>query len=238
MISCMDVTLHAADDRPVTACVAKPAQPNGAAVVLLHEIFGVNHYIRTIATRYADLGYWVVAPATFGRVRPDVSLGYSAHDIRLAMACKRAAQALPPPGVLPDVQAAIDIAGQQGPVGIIGFSWGALLGWRAACLLEGVEAAALYYGGGMTHADEIARTPRVPVLAHFARHDPSISVVSVHRFEAAHPDVASFLYEARHGFHCDERDSWDAAAAACAQARTDAFLARHLLPAPTAPIHD
>lgn len=224
-----NITLRAADGQAVAACHAAPAQPNGAALVVLHEIYGLNQHIRAVAQRYAALGYQVIAPDTFGRVRPGVALGYSAHELRLAMACKRAAQALPAPGVLPDVQAAIDAAAAFGPVGIVGFSWGALLGWHAACLLSGVAAAVLYYGGGMTKAEEIARTPRAPVLAHFAQHDVSISVASVHRFEAAHPEVACFLYAAHHGFNCDERPSWDAAAAASARARSDAFLAQQLL---------
>lgn len=226
-------TLHAPDGRAVAAFVARPEHANGAAVVILHEIYGLNAHIRAVAQRYAALGYHAIAPDTFGRVRPGVALGYSAPELRLAMACKRAAQALPAPGVLPDVQAAITAASAYGPVGVVGFSWGALLGWRAACLLPDVAAAVLYYGGGMTRPEEIARVPRAPVLAHFARHDPSISVASVRRFEAAHPDLTCFLYDARHGFNCDERPSWDAAAAASARARSAAFLAQRLVVDPS-----
>ena len=44
-----------------------------------------------------------------------------------------------------------------------------------------------------------------------------------------YPDLAEvYLYPAGHGFNCDQRGSWNAAAAATARDRTLAFLARHL----------
>jgi dienelactone hydrolase len=89
----------------------------------------------------------------------------------------------------------------------VGFCWGGLLAWRAACSLKGLSAAACYYGGGMTTADEVARQPQVPVLAHFGQHDHWISVDSVQAFARAHPDVQVHVYDADHGFNCDQRGS-------------------------------
>src|SRR5690606_28040955 len=103
-----------------------------------------------------------------------------------------------------------------------------LLTWRAACELQGLAAAAPYYGGGMTTPDEIARKPKVPVLAHFGDQDHWISVPSVEAFQKAHPDVEVHLYHANHGFNCDQRGSYDAAAAQLARERTLEFFAKHL----------
>ena len=72
---------------------------------------------------------------------------------------------------MPDIQAAIRYAAQGGKVGIVGYCWGGLLTWRAACTLSGLTAAAPFYGGGMTTAAEAARTPKVPVMAHFAEQE-------------------------------------------------------------------
>ena len=100
--------------------------------------------------------------------------------------------------------------------------------WRAACSLKGLSAAACYYGGGMTTADEVARQPQVPVLAHFGQHDHWISVDSVQAFARAHPDVQVHVYDADHGFNCDQRGSYDEASALVARDRTLAFFAKHV----------
>jgi len=222
------VDLKAADGFVFPAYVAQPAGTPKAAVVVLQEIFGVNSHIRSVADGYAAEGYLAVAPATFHRVKPGVEIGYSPEDIAAGSALKAAVEALPAPGVLQDVQAAIKHASSAGKVGIVGYCWGGLLTWRAACMLDGLSAAAPYYGGGMTTTAEIARQPKVPVLANFGDQDHWISVESVEAFKKAHPEVEVHLYHANHGFNCDQRGSFDAAAAKLARERTLAFFGKHL----------
>jgi len=222
------IDLKAADGFVFPAYVAQPAgQPKGG-VVVLQEIFGVNSHIRAVADGYAQEGYLAVAPSTFHRVKTGVELGYGQDDMAAGMALKTAVEALPAPGVMPDIQAAIDHAAQAGKVGIVGFCWGGLLTWRAACTLDGLAAASPYYGGGMTTPDEIARRPKVPVLAHFGERDHWIPLNSVQAFAKVHPEVRVEVYQADHGFNCDQRGSWDAAAAKLARERTLAFFAEHL----------
>ncbi|SDM13976.1 carboxymethylenebutenolidase [Oryzisolibacter propanilivorax] len=224
------IELVAADGFALPAWQEQPAGTPRGAVVLLQEIFGVNSHIRDVAARLAARGYAVVAPATFARVEKGVELGYGDADMQRGKQLKAAVEALPAPGVLPDLQAAIDFAAQDSGarVGIVGFCWGGLLAWRAACALHGLSAAVPYYGGGMTTKAEAASTPRVPVLAHFGRRDHFISEKSVHDFAAAHPEVRVELYDADHGFHCDQRASYDAPAAQLAWTRTLDFLDQHL----------
>ena len=222
------IDLKAADGFSFPAYVAQPAgQPRGA-VVVLQEIFGVNSHIRQVADGYAAAGYLAVVPATFHRVKPGVELGYMAEDVTAGAALKAQVEALPAPGVLQDIQAAIKHASQAGKVGIVGFCWGGLLTWRAACLLDGLAAAAPYYGGGSTLPAEIARKPRVPVMAHFGDQDQHITMDTVRAFEKAHPEVEVHVYSANHGFNCDQRGSYDEAAAKLAKQRTLAFFARHV----------
>ena len=222
------VDLKAADGFVFPAYVAKPAgQPKGA-VVVVQEIFGVNSHIRSVADGYAAEGYLAVAPATFHRVKPGVELGYSQEDMGAGMALKAAVEALPAPGVMQDIQAAHQHAAPAGKVVIVGYCWGGLLTWRAACTLDGLSAAVPYYGGGVTTPDEAARQPKVPVLAHFGDQDHWIPLDSVEAFKRAHPDVEVHVYSANHGFNCDQRGSYDAAAAKLARERTLAFFRRHL----------
>jgi carboxymethylenebutenolidase len=222
------VDLKAADGFVFPAYVAQPAGRAKGAIVVIQEIFGVNSHIRSVADGYAKDGYLAVAPATFHRVKPGVELGYSPDDMGAGMALKAAVEALPSPGVLQDIQAAIDYAAQAGKVGIVGYCWGGLLTWRAACELKGLSAAVAYYGGGVTTPDEVARVPKVPVMAHFGDKDKHISVDSVQAFKKAHPEVEVHIYSADHGFNCDQRGSYDAPAAKQARERTVAFFAKHL----------
>jgi carboxymethylenebutenolidase len=224
------MTLTAADGLAFPAYVASPAGTPRGAVVVLQEIFGVNAHIRAVADGYAAAGYLAVAPSTFHRVKPGVELGYAEADMNEGFGYKMAVEALPAPGVMADIQAAIDHAAQAGggKVGIVGYCWGGLLTWRAACTLSGLAAAVPYYGGGMTTPEEAARQPRVPVLVHFGEQDRWIPLDTVQAFRAAQPGVEVQVYAAHHGFNCDHRGAWDAAAAALARERTLAFFARHV----------
>ena len=50
-------------------------------------------------------------------------------------------------------------------------------------------------------------------MAHFGERDTMDSVAGVRKLAAAHPDAQVFTYDADHGFNCDQRGSYDAAAA-------------------------
>jgi carboxymethylenebutenolidase len=222
------IDLKAADGFTFPAYVAQPAAAAKGAVVVLQEIFGVNSHIRQVADGYAAAGYLAVAPSTFHRVKPGVEMGYSPDDMTAGFALKTAVEALPAPGVMQDIQAAIHHAAQAGKVGIVGYCWGGLLSWRAACTLDGLSAAVTYYGGGMTTPDEAARHPKVPVLSHFGDQDHWIPLDSVEAFRKSHPQVEVHVYRANHGFNCDQRGSHDAPSAQQARERSLAFFARHL----------
>lgn len=209
--------------------VSQPAGTPRGAVVVLQEIFGVNSHIRAVADGYAAAGYLAVAPATFTRVQSDVELGYTPADMAIGFGLKTQVEQLPDDGVMTDIQAAIRHAGEGGlKVGIVGFCWGGLLTWRAATRLEGLSAAVPYYGGGMTSEPDASLQPQVPVLAHFGDQDQWIPLDSVDAFKARHPQVEVHVYNAHHGFNCDQRGSWNEAAATLARERTLAFLAQHV----------
>lgn len=223
-------TLTAADGSVVEAYVVLPTGKPRGGVVVLQEIFGVNAHIREVADSWAAVGYAAVAPALFDRVQHGVDLGYGPDDRAKGVALKAQAEALPPPGVISDVQAAVMAAARlgQGRVGLVGYCWGGLVAWRSAALVQGLAAVVPYYGGGMTSEAERVRTPNCPVLAHFAEHDTHIPLDGVRAFEAAQPGVRVEVYAGEHGFNCNHRSAWNAAAAHLARERTAAFFTQHV----------
>jgi carboxymethylenebutenolidase len=222
------IDLTAKDGLVFPAYVAEPSGKPKGAVVVVQEIFGVNSHIRSVADGYAAEGYLAVAPATFHRAKQGVDLGYSEDDMKAGIALKAAIEALPAPGALQDIQAAVDYAAKAGKVGIVGYCWGGLLSWRATAKVSGLSAAAPYYGGGMTTAAESALQPKVPVLAHFGARDHWIPLDSVEAFRKAHPGVEVQVYDSDHGFNCDQRGAYNAEAARLAKQRTLAFFGKHL----------
>ncbi|MFM9880804.1 MAG: dienelactone hydrolase family protein [Burkholderiaceae bacterium] len=220
------IEIESMDGSSLPLYVAKPQGSPKGAVVVIQEIFGLNAHIRAVADGYAQEGYLAVAPAIFERAKPGVELGYTPEDIQAGFALKNQMEAMSET-VLDDIQAAIDYAAEAGRVGIVGFCWGGLLSWRAACELGGLDAAVTYYGGGMT--DESTREIGCPVLCHFAEEDSYIPLEAVEHFRQAQPEVEIHLYPtAHHGFNCDQRGSWNPAAAMLARERSLAFFAEHL----------
>jgi len=222
------VTLTAADGFKSSAYVSEPSGTRKGAIVVLQEIFGVNAHIRGVADGYASAGYLAIAPSTFDRVERDIQLGYTPDDVTQGARLKAAVEALPAPGVLQDIQAAVEYVAKAGKVGIVGYCWGGLLVWRSAEQVRGLSAAVAYYGGGMTVGSEPSRQPAVPTMAHFGDQDAHISVDSVKAFERTHPDVEVHLYAANHGFNCDQRGSYNAGAAATALERSLYHFGKHL----------
>ncbi len=219
----MNERLTAADGHRFDAYIAVPAAKPRGALVVVQEIFGVNSHVRSVTDGFAADGYLAIAPALFDRVERGVDLGYDDADIQRGFALKTATGNDRP---LLDIAAAMAHVGGAGKVGVIGYCWGGLLSWLAACSLDGLAAGVAYYGGGIpSHA---SREPRCPVLAHFGDRDSHIPLDTVEAFRTAQPGVTVLLYPALHGFNCDQRASYDAASASLARERTLAFLRQHI----------
>ena len=219
-----DIRLTASDNFQLGGYRADPATAPKAAVVVIQEIFGVNHHIRAVCDRFAGNGYVAIAPAIFDRIEPNFQSGYSPEEIAVA----RKFVANPDwTAMLRDSQAAIDAVKDVGPVGIIGFCLGGSVAYAAATKLSGLSAAIGYYGGAVVRfADD---TPKVPTQLHFGEKDAGIPLSDVDIIRAKRPDVKIHVYPgAQHGFNCDERPSYDPASAGIAKQRSLDFLARHL----------
>ena len=199
-----------------------PGTPKGG-IVVVQEIFGVNHHIRSIADRVAGAGYAAIAPAIFDRAEKGVELAYDGPGMQRGMAL---AQAISPDQHLASIEAAIAALTPYGKIGIVGFCLGGTLAFAAATQSERLSAAVGFYGGG------IAAMPVKPLLCpvelHFGEKDDHIPAADIETVKQAYPNVPVYTYPAGHGFNCDERGSYDEASAGAAWARTLAFFAKTL----------
>ena len=219
-----DIKLTASDNVQLGAYRANPSGAPKGAIVVIQEIFGVNHHIRSVCDRLAAEGYVAIAPAIFDRIEPNFTSGYSPDEVAVA----RKFVANPDwTAILRDTQAAIDAVKNVGPVGIIGFCLGGSIAYAAATKLPGLSAAIGYYGGAIVRfADE---KPKVPTQLHFGEKDAGIPLSDVDTIKAKRPEIEVFTYPgAQHGFHCDERASYDKKSADTAWPRSMAFFAKNL----------
>ncbi len=195
-----------------------PAGERRGGLVLIQEIFGVNSHIRAVAEEYAADGYEVLAPALFDREAPGFEVGYTPEEIQRAIAIAR--QQHPWALTMADTRSCVEaLAAAGGPVFITGYCYGGSVAWYAAQEIAGLAAASGYYGSRVPETAEVA--PLCPTILHFGRHDQGIPMAGVEKVIAAgHANVEVFVYDAGHGFNCDQRADYDAASARLAKERT------------------
>ncbi len=214
------VSLTASDQHRLGAYRADPAgQPRGG-IVVLQEIFGVNRHIRSVCDRLAAAGFAAIAPALFDRYVPDFECGYTPDEVA------KARQIIPKldwDALVRDTQAAVEVLRSIGPVATIGFCMGGSVAFLSATRIAGVAGAVCYYGGQIIRfADE---TARCPVQMHFGAKDDHIPLTDVEAIRTKQPNAEIHVYAgAGHGFHCDERGSYQAESAKLAWSRAMAFL--------------
>jgi carboxymethylenebutenolidase len=217
------IELTASDGHKLGAYKAEPSGKPKGGIVLIQEIFGVNHHIRAVADGYAKDGYLVIAPALFDRVGKDMQLGYGPEDQEKGKATRGQ---LKWDAVLADVEAAHKAAKEAGKVAIIGYCFGGSVAWLGATRLN-FDASVAYYGGNV--ADFVEEKPKCPTICHNGTEDKGIPMEKVEKIKATRPEVTVYTYEgAGHGFNCDERGSYHEASAKLARQRTLDFLAKHI----------
>ena len=228
------VTLAVADGTEMRAYTAFPSSTGPVpGIILLQEAFGVNHHIRSVADRLAAAGYAVVAPELFHRTAaPGQEFAYS--DFGSAMLHYNA---INNEDLTADLQASYSWLQSQAlvktdKIGSIGFCLGGRVSFLANAVLP-LAAAVSYYGGGSHTIADRAKDLHAPQLFFWGGLDAHISKEEIAQVTAAveaagKPFISTVISYADHGFHCDERPSYNAEAAAEAWAMTLAFFGEKL----------
>ena len=225
-------------DGELGAHVALPSAGSGPGLVLLHEIFGVNDYVRDSARRLAELGYVVLAPDLFWRTQPGLELAHDDDGLAAGMA---AAGALDVDAAVGDAIAAVALLRsmpevQDARAGVIGFCLGGTLAYLVA--VHGTpDVAVVYYGSGIPAALDAAAQITCPAIMHWGGADPYIpreQVDAVAAMAAGRDNIECHVHEgAGHAFDNHRARFHMPETRAAAWELTRAFLARELPPAVT-----
>ena len=218
-------------DGEFDAYLAAPAMPNGVAVVVLQEIFGVNANIRGICDDLADSGYVAVAPDLYWRIEPGVQLDPGSEDGRTrAVALMKE---LDRDAAVRDAEAALTAARERLPAlrrsAAIGYCFGGGVAYLLAVRGK-VDAGVAYYGTYIhTMLDEAAGLDG-RLLLHIAEQDhlcpPDAQAAIVGALKTL-GDKATVLVHpgVGHAFARRGGPTYDQQAAECADAATMALLA-------------
>jgi dienelactone hydrolase len=185
-----------------------------------------------VARRIAGEGYVALAPDLYWRGGKGRSVGYDQLPEAIALM-----QSLKDPEVISDLAGGVAWLEQQPSVrtdriGITGFCMGGRISYLAACeLADKIRASVPFYGGGIP-IDKTAKL-RCPVLAFFGERDGFIPLEFVEQLKAevkrlGKPVEVVVYPGADHGFFCNERASYQKAAAEDSWQRLKAFFAKHL----------
>jgi carboxymethylenebutenolidase len=206
--------------------VRPPAAGLAPGVVVIHEIFGLNDNIRSIARRFAGEGYAALAVDLFSTGGRATCMLRLLHGMLIRPLEN---------GVVAELQAALDfLRGQPGVdperVGVIGFCLGGTFALQLACVAGGLRAASVFYGQNPRPLEAVARA--CPIVGSYPERDFTARAARqleplLERYQVPH-DIK--LYPgARHSFFNDQRPAaYQPEAAADAWRRTLAFFEAHL----------
>ena len=207
----------------VTAFVSAAQNPGAPVVVLIHEWWGLNDHIKSMAEEFSQHGFTAVAVDLFS--------GSVAATPKEAMA---QIQALDADKANQNLAAWLDWgrANGNGKVATLGWCFGGGYSLQAAANAA-PDAAVVYYGAMNLSAPQLAQL-NTPVLGHFGTLDARINAQMVGDFKAELAAVgkANLLtehwYTADHAFANPTGGRYDQDDAQLALHRSLTFLHQHL----------
>jgi carboxymethylenebutenolidase len=216
-------------DETVKAILYTPANANGKlpALVVIHEWWGLNDWVKEQASKLADQGYVTLAIDLYrGKV---ASNGDEAHELMRGVPTDRASR---------DLTAAADFLRSQpnvdpNRVGDIGWCMGGGYALDLALADPKLKASVINYGHLMVDPANLAKI-NAAVLGIFGGQDRGIPPDMVHQFEAAMKkagkNIDVKIYDdAGHAFeNPNNKEGYKPQDAADAWQRTTTFLGKNL----------
>jgi carboxymethylenebutenolidase len=217
------VTATLPGGQSVIAALAVPDQVPAGGVVLVHEWWGLNNEIKTMAAEFAREGFVALAVDLYGG-----SVGATGEEAQALM------QAVDPAIATETLATWVDWLRNDprvnGKVATLGWCFGG--GWALnAAIATPVEATVVYYGRVNRETEDLAMLSG-PVLGHFGERDGNINHEMVdpfvERMQEAGKPVEVHWYDADHAFANPTGDRYDQDDAKLAWQRTLDFLRMYL----------
>ena len=217
-------TLNVNTSRGATiAHVASPDTDTAAAVILIHEWWGINDHIRDIAGRYAKEGFLCLAPDLFrGKVATNTD---EASKLMNDLAIEDGLE------TIREAMAEAKLAYKVQKIGINGYCMGGTFALRAACEIDELAAAAPFYGD--IPPEDVLKNLKAPTLFIAGKRDNWINADKVNALKEAAKKydlpVEVVVYDADHAFFNNTRpEVYDPEAAADAWKRVLDLFKKHL----------
>jgi carboxymethylenebutenolidase len=160
------------DNRSVHTFVAYPETRKKAPVVIvIHEIFGLTDWARSVADQLAANGYIAIAPDLLSGMGPH---GGGSSEFSTVDAAREANSKLDQDQVSADLNAVADYAkkipSSSGKLAVAGFCWGGGQSFHFATNRKDLSAAFVFYGPGPADVSAIT----APVYGFYAGEDARI----------------------------------------------------------------
>lgn len=224
------VVLDSLDGTRFLGQLARPAEPNGTAVVILPDARGLHPFYRDLAGRFAATGAEALAIDYYGRTA-GMAERHDGFDWQSNVA------QLSPEQVAADVSSAVTRLGEGQEVEAVftvGFSLGAGMSWRTAAAGIGIAGAIGFYGRPAM-AQDLAADIQAPLLLLVAGSDTAAPPAALTELDRSLAQAG--VEHEMHAYEGAPHSFFENADARWATAREDAwrrvldFMARHL-PAP------
>ncbi|MBD0371432.1 MAG: dienelactone hydrolase family protein [Pyrinomonadaceae bacterium] len=225
-----EMVQYKSGDLMIPAYYSRANRKQAAAVLVIHEVFGLNDHIKSIADRIAREGYNALAPNLFVRAPEPPPSGTSDME-----AIRKAANSIPTEAAIKDMQAGLDYLKTMKDVrarfASVGFCMGGGFSYQLATHTKDLAGAVIFYGRTPI---EIVPQVSCPLLGNFGSLDQGIPPEKVKEFEDAlkkagkEADIKIYT-GAKHGFFNDTRpEAYSAEAATDAWQRTLRFFGERL----------
>ena len=163
-------------DRKVNCSIAYPeVKDKATAVLVIHEIFGLSDWVRSLTDQLAEAGYIAIAPDLLSGAAPG---GGGTAELGSGDAVRKAIFALPPDQITADLNAAAEYVTKlpacNGKLVVAGYCWGGKQTFRYATNNRDIKAAFVFYGEAPTEETELARL-HCPVYGFYGENDNRIN---------------------------------------------------------------
>ncbi len=163
-------------DREIKCFIAYPeVKEKATAVLVIHEIFGLSDWVKSLSDQLAEAGYIAIAPDLLSGMGPN---GGGTDELGSGDGVRGVIRSLPPDQITADLTATADyvtkLPAANGKLAVAGFCWGGGQTFRFATNSKKVGAALVFYGSSPEELTDFKRI-ECPVYGFYGENDARIN---------------------------------------------------------------